>query len=284
MAGTTDDFAGRPHEAANAIVAAAPGITPRVALVLGSGLGGIAAGIKPTAVLDYGDIPGFPVPKVAGHAGKLILGELAGQKVACLQGRVHFYEGHSPAPLKTMIRAMKLIGCEMLYLTCAAGSLRPEIGPGALMPIGDHLNLMGMNPLVGPNEDEFGPRFPPMANAWDKALLEHQLAAGKDVGLTMTPGTYAAFMGPTFETPAEVRMAMTLGAHAVGMSTVPECIVARHCGLKVTGTAAITNLGEGLSDEALSHEQTLRGAVDAAAGLEKLIPRFLATLPASLPR
>jgi xanthosine phosphorylase len=143
---------------------------------------------------------------------------------------------------------------------------------------------MGMNPLVGPNEDEFGPRFPPMAGAWDKALLDVQLAAASDVGLKVQPGTYAAFMGPTFETPAEVRMAMTLGAHAVGMSTVPECIVARHCGLRVTGTAAITNLGEGLSDQPLSHEQTLHGAIDAAAGLEKLIPRFLATLPPTQPR
>jgi xanthosine phosphorylase len=267
-----------PHAAVDAIRAAAPGFVPRVAIVLGSGLGGLADQVEPVASLRYTDIPGFPAPTVHGHAGRLVLGMLGGQPVACLQGRVHFYEGHSGAPLKTMIRSLKLLGTEILYLTCAAGSLRPDVGPGRLMTISDHINMMGINPLVGANDDEFGPRFPPMAAAWDPALVAHQAATAASLELPVTQGVYIGLLGPTFETPAEVRMIARLGADAVGMSTVPECIVARHCGLRVTGTAAITNLGEGLSDEPLSHEQTLTGAAQAADGLKRLIVRFLETL------
>ncbi len=274
----TDLSNATPHAAADAIRAAAPGFVPRVAIILGSGLGDLADQVQAVATLRYTDIPGFPTPTVHGHAGRLVLGTLGGQPVACLQGRVHFYEGQSGAPLKVMIRTLKLLGTEILYLTCAAGSLRHDVGPGRLMTITDHINLMGINPLTGPNDDEFGPRFPPMAAAWDPELVTHQAAVADELGLAVAHGVYVGLLGPTFETPAEVRMIARLGADAVGMSTVPDCIVARHCGLRVTGTAAITNLGEGLSDEALSHDQTLAGAAQAADGLKKLIVRFLETL------
>ncbi len=262
-----------PHLAAAAIAAAAPGFVPRVAIVLGSGLGGLADQVQAVASLAYTDIPGFPAPTVHGHAGRLVLGVLGGQNVACLQGRAHFYEGHSGTPLKTMIRSLKLLGTEILYLTCAAGSLRVDVGPGRLMTISDHINMMGINPLIGPNDDAFGPRFPPMAAAWDPALVAHQATVAAELGLPVTQGTYIALLGPTFETPAEVRMIAQLGADAVGMSTVPDCIVARHCGLRVTGTAAITNLGEGLSKEALSHDQTLAGAAQAAVAAARRVGR-----------
>jgi xanthosine phosphorylase len=212
---------------------------------------------------------------VQGHAGRLVLGGLGGVPVACLQGRVHLYESTGPATVKLFVRTLKALGCTTLFLTCAAGSLRREVGAGRLMAITDHINLMGTNPLVGANDDAFGPRFPSLAGAWDPALTGALKAAAASLGLDLAEGVYAACLGPAFETPAEVRMLKLMGADAVGMSTVPECIVARHCNLDVVGVAVITNLAVGLGDEEVSHAQTLHTATGAVGDLERLLIRFL---------
>lgn len=264
--------------AAAVIRARAPRHRPRVGLVLGSGLGGLAERIGGAVTIPYGDIPGFPVPTVSGHTGRLVVGDLGGQTVACMQGRVHAYEGNGFAALRLAIRSLQRVGCETLVLTCAAGSLDPAVGPGRLMLIRDHINLLGVNPLTGPNDDGFGPRFPSMAGAWGPDLRAAMRAAAADLGLPLAEGVYAALAGPCFETPAEVRMLQILGADAVGMSTVPECIVARHCGMAVAGCAVITNLGVGLGDEAVSHAHTLARASAAAADLERLLIGFLERL------
>ncbi|MGF7210762.1 xanthosine phosphorylase [Skermanella aerolata] len=267
--------AATPADAAKVIAERAPGFKPRVGIVLGSGLGGLADRIEDAVTISYADLPGFPRPGVHGHAGQLVLGKLGGEPVACMQGRVHLYEGTGPAAIKLPIRTLKLVGCETLFLTCAAGSLRTEVGPGRLMAITDHINMQGTNPLVGPNDDAFGPRFPSLTDAWNPNLTSQLAWIAEGLGIDLATGVYAAWLGPTFETPAEVRMLKLLGADAVGMSTVPECIVARHCGLDVVGCAVITNLGVGLGDGEVSHDQTLRAANAAAADLERLIVGFL---------
>ena len=266
------------RRSAAAIQARTPGFVPRVGIVLGSGLGGVADRIEDAVAIPYEELPGFPRPSVHGHAGRMVLGRLGGQRVACLQGRVHLYEGAGADQVRTLVRTLKLLGCEILFLTNAAGSLRREVGPGSLMAIADHINLLGTNPLVGPNDADFGPRFPSMTDAWDPALRAVLARAAGDLGVPLAEGVYCALLGPTFETPAEIRMIRTLGADAVGMSTVPECIVARHCGLRVAGCAVITNLGVGLDDAEVSHDQTLRAATVAAGHLEALLTRFLETL------
>ncbi|MGH6933623.1 MAG: purine-nucleoside phosphorylase [Dongiaceae bacterium] len=264
-----------PHDAAAAIRARAPDFAPRIALVLGSGLGAAIDGIVDHGVIDYRDIPGFPRPSVEGHAGTLRLGLLGGAPVACLQGRVHSYEGAPGAAVRLYVRALKLIGCEILLLTNAAGSLRREVGAGNLMMITDHINMQPFNPLVGPNDDEFGPRFPAMDGAYDIGLRKLLLTAAQASSVALHEGVYLACMGPNFETPAEVRAYQRLGADAVGMSTVPEVIVARHCGLKVAAISAITNLAVGLGDSPLSHAQTLAEAGKAAEQLRRLLNEFL---------
>lgn len=253
----------------------APGFTPRIGLVLGSGLGPLADRITDAVAISYADLPGFPEPGVSGHAGRLILGRLAGVPVACLQGRAHPYEGRGHGVMAVPIRTLKSLGCEGVVLTCAAGSLRPEVGPGRLMLIEDHINLQGGNPLVGPNDEAIGPRFPPLADAYDPAWRAGMRTAAVAEGIDLARGIYCAWLGPSFETPAEVRMIRLLGADAVGMSTVPETILARHCGLKVAAVAVITNLGVGLSDVPVDHAQTLRAAAAAGDDLARLVERFL---------
>lgn len=247
------------------------GRRPRVGVVLGSGLGGIADKVTDPVVIPYADLHGFPVPTVSGHAGRLILGRLGGVEVACMQGRVHGYEGNGFDALKVAIRALKLAGCEMLFLSCAAGSLRRDVGPGRLMMITDHINLLGLNPLTGPNDDSFGPRFPSMTGAWDPGLRASLAEVASELGIDLAQGVYAAWPGPSFETPAEVRMIALLGGEAVGMSTVPDCIIARHCGMRVVGCAVITNFGVGLDDGPVNHDQTLSAAAAAAGDLERLL-------------
>jgi len=261
--------------AAAEILHRAPGFRARIGIVLGSGLGGLADRIADAVAIPYTELDGFPMPSVEGHAGRLVLGHLGGQSVACMQGRVHAYEGTGFDALKTAIRALKLAGCDTLVLTCAAGSLRVEVGPGRLMAISDHLNMLGANPLTGPNEDAFGPRFPSMTDAWDPDLRALMRRKALEQNIDLVEGVYAAYPGPSFETPAEVRMLKVLGADAVGMSTVPECIVARHCGLRVVGCAVITNLGVGLGEGPVDHDQTLRAASAAASELERLLVGFL---------
>lgn len=254
------------------------GLKPKIAIILGSGLGGLADKIEQPVKISYSSLPGFPVLGVEGHSGDLIIGKLNGVDVAVLKGRKHFYETDDAYPLKTMIRTMKAVGIDILFVSNAAGSLRDSIRVSEQMLITDHINYMGMNPLVGPNDDDFGPRFVPLSDAWDPALSQKLKLAAQDIGVPLHQGVYMAFRGPCFESPAEIRMAQGMGADAVGMSSVPDCIIARHCGMKVVGCSSITNMGEGLSDEKLSHAHTLENAARGAENFEKLVTAFVAHL------
>jgi xanthosine phosphorylase len=247
---------------------------PRLGIILGSGLGAVAEALEDAVTIPYTELPDFPAPSVHGHAGTLALGTLAGVSVACLQGRKHVYEGGDPGAMRGPVRTLRALGAEALFVTNAAGSLNAEVGPGRLMAIADHINLLGVNPLTGPNDDTFGPRFPSLRDAYDPALRARLQAAACALGIDLPEGVYLATAGPSFETPAEIRAFRTLGADAVGMSTVPEVILARHCGLKVAGVSAITNLAEGMGGEELSHAQTLRNADLAARDLMRLVARF----------
>jgi len=248
---------------------------PRVGIVLGSGLGAVADAITDPVVVGYDDLPGFPRPTVEGHAGRAVLGRIAGVPVAVLQGRAHLYEGEPMDALRVPVRALRGAGAEILVLTNAAGSLRAEVGPGRLMAITDHINLTGTNVLIGPNDPTVGVRFPPLRDAYDSALLDDLTQAARELDVALARGVYLAVSGPSFETAAEIRAFAALGADAVGMSTVHETIVARHCGLRVAAVSAITNLAEGMSEAPLSHEQTLRDAERAADDLSRLLVRFL---------
>lgn len=253
------------------ITAACGKLAPKIAIILGSGLGGLAAKIADPVVLAYRDLPGFPILTVAGHAGQLIIGQLGGVPVIVLNGRKHFYETADAFPLKTMIRSVRAAGVETLFLSNAAGSLRAHIGVSELMLITDHINFLGLNPLTGPNDDTFGPRFFPVTDAWDPGLRAKIKAVAQRESVKLHEGVYVAFRGPSFETPAEIRMAQGWGADAVGMSSVPDCLIARHCGLKVAGVSCITNMGAGLSNEHLTHAHTLENAAKGAAAFERLV-------------
>jgi xanthosine phosphorylase len=251
---------------------------PRVGVVLGSGLGGLADAVTDAVVVGYDELPGFPRPTVAGHRGRAVLGTIGGVRVAVLEGRAHVYEGGDHEALRVPIRALKAAGVEIVVLTNAAGSLRAEVGPGRLMAITDHINFQGINLLTGPGDEAIGPRFPSLRDAYDPGLLDVLRAAARETGVELAEGVYLAVSGPSFETPAEIRAFRTLGADAVGMSTVQETILARHCGLRVVAISVITNLAEGMSDEVLSHEQTLAGAAQGADDLHRLLLRLIARL------
>jgi xanthosine phosphorylase len=265
---------------AGAVLASRAGAPPRIGIVLGSGLGMVAESVHEPVRIPYEELPGFPRPTVEGHGGDVVLGELGGVRVALLQGRAHLYEGGDLEAVRTPVRALKAAGAEILVLTNAAGSLRPEVGPGELMLITDHINLSGMKVVGGPNDDELGPRFPSLRDAYDPALRAELTSAARELGIGLAEGVYLAVQGPSFETPAEIRAFRALGADAVGMSTVHETILARHCGLRVAALSAITNLAEGMSDEALGHDQTLRDAARAAQNLAPLLVRFVERLGA----
>jgi xanthosine phosphorylase len=254
------------------------GMEPRVGIVLGSGLGPVAEAVEGATAIPYEDLPGFPEPTVEGHAGAAVAGRIGGVPVVALQGRAHLYEGVDLDRIRTPVRALRAAGAEILVLTNAAGSLRADLGPGRLMLIEDHINLTGTNVLAGPNDDALGPRFPSLRDAYDPPLRARMRAAAREIDVELGEGVYLAVSGPSFETPAEIRAFRTLGADAVGMSTVHETIVARHCGLRVAGVSAITNYAEGMSDEPVSHEQTLRDAARAAGDLAPLITRFVGGL------
>jgi len=249
---------------------------PRVGVVLGSGLGAVADAVEDPVIVGYDELPGFPRPSVAGHAGRAVLGTIGGVPVAVLQGRAHLYEGGDPETLRVPVRALRAAGASILVLTNAAGSLHPSVGPGSLMAIVDHINLTGANLLAGPNDDSLGPRFPSLRDAYDPELLELLRSSARTVGVELAEGVYLAVMGPSFETPAEIRAFRVLGADAVGMSTVQETILARHCGLRVAAVSVITNLAEGMSEEPLSHEQTLEAAQAGAGDLARLLLDFIA--------
>jgi xanthosine phosphorylase len=254
------------------------GARPRVGVVLGSGLGPVADAIEDAIAIPYQDLPGFPAPGVEGHAGRAVAGTIEGVPVIALQGRAHLYEGVDIDQLRTPVRALRAAGAEILVLTNAAGSLRADLGPGGLMLIEDHINMTGVNVLAGPNDEELGPRFPSLRDAYDPQLRGAMRVAAKRIGVELSDGVYLAVSGPSFETPAEIRAFHTLGADAVGMSTVHETTVARHCGLRVAAVSAITNYAEGMSEEPVRHEQTLRDAARAAGDLAPLITRFVGDL------
>ena len=252
--------------------------SPRVGVVLGSGLGAVADAVEDSVVVGYEDLPGFPRPTVSGHAGRAVLGTIGGVPVAVLQGRAHLYEAPPPGDpeaLRAPVRALRAAGAETLILTNAAGSLHPSVGPGSLMAIVDHINMTGVNLLMGSNDDAIGPRFPSLRDAYDPALLERLRESAQEVGIDLAEGVYLAVTGPSFETPAEIRAYRVLGADAVGMSTVQETILARHSGMRVAAVSVITNLAEGMSDEPLSHEQTLRAAQAGADDLTRLLLDFI---------
>jgi purine-nucleoside phosphorylase len=253
-------------------------VQPHVGIVLGSGLGAVADAVQDATTVGYEDLPGFPRPGVQGHAGRAVLGQLGGVPVCVLMGRAHFYEGGDPAQRITPVRALRAAGAEVLVLTNAAGSLRTDVGPGRLMAIFDHINLTGVNPLMGPNDEAIGPRFPSLHDAYDSALRAELHAAASELGIDLAEGVYLAVSGPSFETPAEIRAFRTLGADAVGMSTVHETILARHAGLRVAAVSAISNLAEGMSEVPLSHEQTLADAQRAAGDLARLLEAFVGRL------
>jgi xanthosine phosphorylase len=254
------------------------GAAPRVGVVLGSGLGQVADAVENATAIPYSDLPGFPQPSVEGHAGRAVAGSIGGVPVVAFQGRAHLYEGVNLDELRTPVRALKAAGAEILVLTNAAGSLRADLGPGSLMLIEDHINLTGTNVLLGPNEDGLGPRFPSLRDAYDPQLRADARKAAQEIGVALTEGVYLAVSGPSFETPAEIRAFHTLGADAVGMSTVHETTVARHCGLRVAAVSAITNYAEGMSERPVSHEQTLSDAAKAADDLAPLIATFVGGL------
>ncbi|WP_440972303.1 purine-nucleoside phosphorylase [Marinococcus luteus] len=230
---------------------------PTTGLVLGSGLGVLADEIKNPVVLKYEDIPGFPVSTVEGHAGQLVFGELEGMQVAAMQGRFHYYEGYSLQEVTFPIRVMNALGVKRLLVTNAAGGVNHDFEPGDLMIIDDHINWLGDNPLIGKNDAELGPRFPDMSSAYSKGLAKIADEAALSLNIRIQRGTYMANTGPAYETPAEVRMARVLGADAVGMSTVPEVIVAVHGGMEVLGISCISNLAAGMLDQPLSHDEVM---------------------------
>jgi purine-nucleoside phosphorylase len=231
--------------------------TPQIGLILGSGLGVLAEEIEDPIRISYSDIPGFPVSTVEGHAGQFVFGTLQGKKVAAMQGRFHYYEGYSMDKVTFPVRVMKEIGIESLIVTNAAGGVNTSFEAGDLMIITDHINNMGTNPLIGPNDNEFGVRFPDMSEAYSKRLRQLAKDTGVELNLSIQEGVYVGNTGPVYETPAEIRMIRTLGGDAVGMSTVPEVIVARHAGIEVLGISCISNMAAGILDQPLTHHEVI---------------------------
>jgi purine-nucleoside phosphorylase len=230
---------------------------PEVGLILGSGLGALADEITDPVIVPYESLNGFPVSTVEGHEGRFVMGDFEGRYVIAMQGRFHYYEGYDIAAVAMPVYVMKLMGITHLLLTNAAGGVNTGFEPGDLMLIDDHLNLSGHNPLIGPNDVRFGPRFPDASEVYDKALNQKIKILAKEMNIRLQHGVYSMSPGPSYETPAEVRMARILGADAVGMSTVPEALVANHCGIKVTGISCITNMAAGILDQPLHHGEII---------------------------
>lgn len=270
------------QETMNAIRKYAPNFVAKVGIILGSGLGSIAEQLTNVKTIPYQAIPGLHAGAVAGHASLLVMGELNGVPVVCLKGRLHLYEGASYESIRTFVRIVRQLGAETLIVTAAAGSLREDVGPGEMLLLNDHINFQPGNPLAGVNDESVGPRFVSMENAYDEGLRDMMLAAAERLGFDLPEGVYISVLGPSFETPAEIRAFRTLGADAVGMSVVSEVIIARHCGLRVAALAAITNFAAGMSTEKITHEGTLHYGELAARKLIKLIPEFVKDLGRAL--
>ena len=253
-------------------------LVPRAAVILGSGLGGLATAVEDAVEIPYAEIPGWPGSTAIGHSGTLVLGSLAGVPLAVMKGRAHLYEGHSPEKVVYGVRVLGRLGAGVLVVTNASGGVREDLAPGDLVLVSDHLNLQGTSPLVGPNDDSLGPRFPDMTAAYDPALraLAHEAAAR--VGQTLAEGVYAAWLGPAFETPAEIRMIRVLGGDLVGMSTVPEVLAARHMGLRCLAVSCVTNMAAGIFPEPLDAGHVLAVGAQAEGRLAALLAEILPAL------
>ncbi|HLJ91070.1 MAG TPA: purine-nucleoside phosphorylase [Candidatus Angelobacter sp.] len=260
----------------------AAGIQPEIALVLGSGLGSFVEGLRGSCVIPYAQIPNFPRTSAEGHAGNLVVGKIGDVTVAAMQGRVHHYEGHSLQRVAFPVRVFSRLGIKAILLTNAAGGVNLQLKQGCLVVLKDHINLQGGNPLMGANDERFGPRFPDMTEAYAKDLRLMAMEEGRKHGIDIFEGVYAAMNGPSYETPAEIRFLRTIGADTVGMSTVPEVIVARHCGIKVLAISCVTNMAAGILDQPINHKEVMetgeRVKDQFLALLKSLVPRIAATL------
>ncbi len=254
---------------------------PELGIVLGSGLGSLADAVEDAVAIPFADLPGWPPPSAPGHAGRLLLGRLEGVSVICLQGRLHVYEGHSPRLVVEPVLLMGRLGAPAVLLTNAAGGVNESYPAGTLMLVADHLNLTGRHPLIGPNDDRLGERFPDLVAAWSPRLRKLMRMAAIEEGIPLEEGVYAGLTGPSYETPAEVRMLRTLGADAVGMSTVLEAIAARWAGIEICGVSLVTNPGAGATGEPLTHEEVLAAAEAAGPQFQSLVARFTRLLAAS---
>jgi purine-nucleoside phosphorylase len=267
-------------EAADAIRSQAD-YKPRVGLILGSGLNSLADSVQNAVTIPFGDLPNWPVSTVHGHAGKLVIGELEGQQVFVMQGRVHFYEGYSISQITLPVRVMLRLGLEMMFVTNAAGGINPEFEPGDVMLITDNLNFLGMagaNPLMGPNIDELGPRFPDMSQAYDKELMAEARKVAKENNISLREGVYCALSGPSFESPADLRFLHMVGADAVGMSTAPEVIVARHGGMRVLGISGVSNKANLDGSTITTHEEVIEAGKVITPKIETIIRGVLRSL------
>ncbi|MDU4892479.1 MAG: purine-nucleoside phosphorylase [Clostridium sp.] len=254
------------------------GFEPEIGAILGSGLGDMADRIENKIIVKYSDIPNMPVSTVQGHAGQFVCGTLEGKNVIMMQGRFHFYEGHNMSLIALPIHIMKYLGVKSLLVTNACGGVNTSFVPGDLMMITDHINFSGANPLIGHNEEEIGPRFPDMSTAYDREYLKLAKKVGEELNIDLKEGVYMMFSGPTYETPAEIRMARIIGADAVGMSTVPEVIAANHCGMRIIGISCITNMAAGILDQPLNHEEVIETSTMAKAKFVSLVKGIIRNL------
>jgi len=264
--------------ALDAAVRARTALVPELGIVLGSGLGGLADELQDAVAVDFASLPGWPAATAPGHVGRLLLGTIEGRRVVLLQGRFHLYEGNDPGLVVQPVLLFRRLGATAVLLTNAAGGLDPGFGPGTIMVIRDHINLTGRNPLIGRDADAIGPRFPDLTEAWSPRLRAQLHAAAAAAGVPVAEGTYVGLTGPSYETPAEVRMLAALGGSAVGMSTVLEAIAARWAGLEVAGLSLVTNAGAGYSGAPLTHEEVLAAGIEAGPRLVRLTRRFVRDL------
>ena len=262
-------------ESAKVFLEKSKNIKPDIAVILGSGLTNFFDSENILSTISYESLPDFPQPTVKGHAGKLVLGQIGEKKIACMYGRSHIYEGHEPQLLANPIRVLKDIGCKLLIVTNAAGSLDQNMPAGSLMAITDHINWSGFNPLIGLNADEYGPRFNDMSDGYNKEYRLKLLEVAKKINQKLYEGIYCMYSGPNFETPAEIQALKVIGGNAVGMSTVPEVLVANHCGIPVVAISVITNLAAGMNKTKLSHKETLENAALAESNILNLIKNFI---------
>lgn len=274
----TDSITQKCDEAASFLWQLMPDFRPELGIVLGSGLGNFGSRIRVDQAIPYEDIPHFKPSRVAGHAGRLLLGSVAGKKVICQQGRFHYYEGHTPQEVVFPVRTMAHMGAKTLIVTNAAGGINPGFEPGTIMLIRDHINMTGTNPLIGPDEPELGPRFPDMSFAYDPELARLMHRSAQDLSMALREGTYLGLAGPSYETPAEIRMFRNWGADAVGMSTVHEVIAANQRGMRVLGLSCISNLAAGMTDAPLSHDEVKEVTTRMGDQFETLVLKWIENL------